>query len=173
MLKTSEIIETIRMIDEENLDIRTITAGISLLDCADSCGRKSREKIYDKITGIAENLVKTGWQIEREYGIPIINKRISVTPISIIAGASEDKNYTEYAKTLDRAAAACGVNFIGGFSALVHKGFAKGDKILISSIPQALSETEKVCSSVNIATTRAGINMEAVAEMGHVIKKNS
>ncbi len=170
MLKTSEIIETIRMIDEENLDIRTITAGISLLDCADSSGAKSREKIYEKITRIAENLVATGEQIEREYGIPIINKRISVTPISLVAGASDDTDYVEYAKTLDRAADTCGVNFIGGFSALVHKGFSKGDRILISSIPRALSETNKVCSSVNIATTRAGINMEAVAEMGHIIK---
>ena len=173
MLNTSEIIETIKMIDEENLDIRTITAGISLLDCIDSCGKKSREKIYNKITKIAENLVKTGEQIEKEYGIPIINKRISVTPISLIAGASDDKDYTDYAKILDKAAETCGVNFIGGFSALVHKGFTKGDKILLSSIPRALYETEKVCSSVNIATTRAGINMEAVAEMGHIIKKTA
>lgn len=173
MLKTSEIIETIRMIDEENLDIRTITAGISLLDCADSSGAKSRDKIYDKITRIAENLVITGEQIEKEYGVPIINKRISVTPISIIAGASDDLDYVEYAKILDRAADTCGVNFIGGYSALVHKGFTKGDRILLSSISQALSETEKVCSSVNIATTRAGINMEAVAEMGHIIKKTA
>ncbi len=173
MLIPSEVVETIRMIHEENLDIRTITAGISLRECADSSGKKSRARIYDKITGIAENLVRTGEAIEKEYGIPIINKRISVTPISIIAEASGDTDYTEYARILEKAADACGVNFIGGFSALVHKGFTRGDRILLSSIPEALSQTEKVCASVNIATTRAGINMEAVAEMGYIIKRTA
>lgn len=161
------------MIEKEKLDIRTITMGISLLDCCDSDGKKAREKIYDKITKRAENIVKVGEDIETEYGIPIINKRISVTPISLIAGCTSDKNYVEFAKTLDRAASAVGVNFIGGFSALVHKGYTKGDKILISSIPEALKETELVCSSVNVGTTRNGINMDAVKEMGKIIKKTA
>ncbi|MCL2294425.1 MAG: PFL family protein [Spirochaetes bacterium] len=171
MLIPSEIVETIKMIHEENLDIRTVTVGISLRDCCDSSGKKSREKIYEKITRIAEKLVKTGENIEKEYGIPIINKRISVTPISLIAESSEDENYTEYAVTLDKAASICGVNFIGGFSALVHKGYTKGDKILIDSIPEALAVTDKVCSSVNLATTKAGINMDAVRHMGIIIKE--
>jgi len=173
MLIPSEIVETIKMIHEEHFDIRTITAGISLRDCCDSDGKKSREKIYNKITRIAENLVKTGEDIEKEYGVPIINKRISVTPISLVAEASDDENYTEYAITLDKAADRCGVNFIGGFSALVHKGYAKGDRILIDSIPEALSVTDKVCSSVNLATTRAGINMDAIRHMGLIIKQTA
>ncbi|TYQ13230.1 UNVERIFIED_CONTAM: hypothetical protein Cloal_4292 [Acetivibrio alkalicellulosi] len=171
MIKPFEIIETIKMIQEENLDIRTITMGISLRDCCDSSGKKSRDKIYDKITKQAKNLVKTGEDIEKEYGIPIINKRISVTPISIIAESSDEEDYVKYAQTLDRAAEAVGVNFIGGFSALVHKGYTSGDKRLINSIPEALSQTKKVCSSVNVASTKAGINMNAISEMGHIIKK--
>ncbi len=173
MLIPSEIIETMKMIYEENLDIRTITVGISLRDCSDSNGKKSRDRIYDKITGTAENLVKIGEEIEKEYGVPIINKRISVTPISLVAESSDDDNYTEYAITLDRAADACGINFIGGFSALVHKGYTKGDRILIDSIPEALSLTKKVCSSVNLATTRAGINMDAVRHLGMIIKQTA
>ncbi|MBC1921450.1 PFL family protein [Listeria grayi] len=172
-METAQILETIRMIEEEKLDIRTITMGISLLDCIDSDGEKSRQKIYNKIVGLAKNLVQAGDEIEMEYGIPIINKRISVTPIAIIAGASDDKDYVAYAHTLDAAAKAVGVNFIGGFSALVQKGYHKGDEILIRSIPQALAETERVCSSVNIGSTRAGINMDAVRQMGEVIKETA
>ncbi len=166
----NNVFETVRMIEKEKLDIRTITMGISLMDCIDSSGDKSRQRIYDKITGYAQNLVKVGDQIEMEYGIPIINKRIAVTPISLIASASGEDNYLEFAKTLDKAAKEVGVNFIGGFSALVQKGFANGDRILIDSIPQALSETERVCSSVNIASTKAGINMDAVKLMGKIVK---
>lgn len=172
-METAQILETIRMIEEEKLDIRTITMGISLLDCIDSDGEKSRQKIYNKIVGLAKNLVQAGDEIEMEYGIPIINKRISVTPIAIIAGASDDKDYVAYAHTLDAAAKAVGVNFIGGFSALVQKGYHKGDEILVRSIPQALAETERVCSSVNIGSTRAGINMDAVRQMGEVIKETA
>jgi uncharacterized protein (UPF0210 family) len=173
VLMPFEIIETIKMIQQENLDIRTITMGISLRDCACSSGKESRKKIYDKITRLAENLVKVGEDIEREYGVPIVNKRISVTPISIIAESCDDENYVEFAKTLDRAADAVGVNFIGGFSALVHKGYTVGDRRLIASIPEALSSTKKVCSSVNLATTKTGINMDAVREMGKIIKKSA
>lgn len=171
MLNTYEIMETIRMLEEEKLDIRTVTMGISLSDCADSDGAKAREKIYNKIVKYAGNLVKTAEEIEVKYDIPIINKRISVTPISLVAAASEDDNYIEFAKTLDRAAKEVGVDFIGGFSALVHKGMTEADKKLINSIPEALAQTERVCSSVNIGTTRAGLNMDAVAEMGQVVKK--
>jgi len=167
------IIETIKMIGEEKLDIRTITMGISLMDCIDSDGEKAREKIYNKIVSYAENLVEIGEQIEREYGIPIINKRISVTPIALVAGASCDTDYVEYAKTLDAAAKKVGVNFIGGFSALVQKGLTKGDLKLIESIPEALSQTDRVCASVNIGSTQAGINMNAVKMMGETIKKTA
>ncbi|MCT4605983.1 MAG: PFL family protein [Marinisporobacter sp.] len=173
MSKFKNIMETIQMIEKEKLDIRTITMGISLLDCADTDGKQSRIKIYDKITKYAENLVKVGEDIETELGIPIINKRISVTPISLIAQTSNDKSYIAFAKTLDEAAKAVGVNFIGGFSALVQKGYSKGDKILIDSIPEALSVTERVCSSVNIGDTRSGINMDAVRDMGKIIKKTA
>ncbi len=173
MINTNEIFETIKMIKDEHLDIRTITMGISLLDCADSSAIKSCDKIYDKITRYAENLVKTGNDISDELGIPIINKRISVTPISMVAGASDAKDYVCFAKALDRAAHTTGVNFVGGFSALVHKGFAKGDEILINSIPEALSVTENVCSSVGVATTKAGINMDAVKKMGQIIKETA
>ncbi|MWP61389.1 PFL family protein [Gilliamella sp. Pas-s25] len=170
-METKQILETIKMIEEEKLDIRTITMGISLLDCIDSNGEKARQKIYDKITRLAKNLVKVGDEITSEFGIPIINKRISVTPISLIAGASDDKDYVAFAKTLDQAAKAVGVNFIGGFSALVQKGYHKGDEILIKSIPQALAQTERVCSSVNVGSTQTGINMDAVKQMGHIIKE--
>lgn len=164
-----DVIETVRMIEKENLDIRTITMGISLMDCIDSDGKKARRKIYDKITQLAENLVAQGNQMETEFGIPIVNKRISVTPISLIAGASADEDYVEYAKTLDAAAKEVGVNFIGGFSALVPKGFSHGDLKLIASIPQALAQTERVCSSVNLGSTKTGINMDAVKMMGERI----
>ncbi|NUF28513.1 PFL family protein [Gilliamella sp. ESL0254] len=170
-METKQILETIKMIEEEKLDIRTITMGISLLDCIDSNGEKARQKIYDKITRLAKNLVKVGDEITSEFGIPIINKRISVTPMSLIAGASDDKDYIAFAKTLDEAAKAVGVNFIGGFSALVQKGYHKGDEILIKSIPQALAQTERVCSSVNVGSTQTGINMDAVKQMGHIIKE--
>ena len=171
MINTREIMETIKMIDDEHLDIRTITMGISLLDCIDSSAEKACEKIYNKITTLAKDLVKTGEDISRQYGIPIINKRISVTPISIIAGASDADNYVCFAQTLDRAAKDLGINFIGGFSALVQKGFTKGDRILIDSIPEALAKTERVCSSVCVASTKAGINMNAVKLMGEKIKE--
>ncbi len=171
MLNTREILETIKMIRQENLDIRTITMGISLLDCADTDPNEACRKIYDKITRYARDLVKTGEDIEKEYGVPIIHKRISVTPISIVASASKTDNYVAFAETLDRAAAETGVNFIGGFSALVHKGFSKSDIKLIDSLPEALSTTKNVCSSVNVATTKTGINMDAVAKMGKVIKE--
>ncbi|SFP97655.1 hypothetical protein SAMN04488506_0141 [Desemzia incerta] len=172
-MEITNIVETVRMIEEENLDIRTITMGISLLDCIDADGEKARQKIYDKITTKAKNLVKVGEEIEMEYGVPIINKRISVTPISLIAGASSDSDYVAYAKTLDAAAKEVGVNFIGGFSALVEKGYHKGDEILLRSIPRALAETERVCSSVNIGSTKAGINMDAVRDMGEIIKETA
>ncbi|WP_085166073.1 PFL family protein [Gilliamella bombi] len=170
-METKQILETIKMIEEEKLDIRTITMGISLLDCIDSDGEKARQKIYNKITRLAKDLVKVGDQITSEFGIPIINKRISVTPISLIAGASDDKDYVAFAKTLDEAAKAVNVNFIGGFSALVQKGYHKGDEILIKSIPQALAQTERVCSSVNVGSTQTGINMDAVKQMGNIIKE--
>ena len=170
MINKFELAETMHMIDSEHLDIRTITMGISLLDCADSDANKATQKIYDKICSKAEKLVSTGESIEKELGIPIINKRISVTPISLVAGASNATSYVAYAKALDRAAKSVGVNFLGGFSALVHKGFTQADKILIDSIPEALSETDIVCSSVNIGNTKAGINMDAVKLMGETIK---
>lgn len=173
MINTREIMETIRMIDDQHLDIRTVTMGISLLDCMDADANKACTKIYDKITSYAQNLVKTGEDISRQYGIPIINKRISVTPVAIVAGASNADNYVCFAETLDRAAKETGVNFIGGFSALVSKGFSKGDRILIESIPEALSKTERVCSSIGVATTKSGINMDAVKMMGETIKKTA
>ncbi|MHC6180541.1 DUF711 family protein [Clostridium sp. JNZ X4-2] len=173
MINTKNIMETINMIDKENLDIRTITMGISLMDCIDSDGDKARIKIYDKITRYAENLVKTAEQIETEYGIPIIHKRVSVSPISLVAQATSDTDYVEFAKVLDKTTETLGIDFIGGFSALVHKGYSKGDKILIKSIPEALASTKKVCSSVNVATTKAGINMNAVKDMGKVVKRTA
>ena len=169
MINSHDILETINMIDNECLDVRTITMGISLFDCIDSDQKAACDKIYDKICRYAGNLVKTGEAISTEYGIPIIHKRISVTPIAMLAAACPDKNPVRFALALDRAAKATGVNFIGGYSALVHKGFGPGDYALIESIPEALSTTELVCSSVNIGTTKAGINMDAVKKMGHVV----
>ncbi len=166
------IMETVNMIDNENLDLRTTTMGISLLDCIDSDSDRACQKIYDKITTKAENLVKVARELETEYGIPIANKRITVTPISLIAAASRDSDYVKYAVTLDKAAKAVGVDLIGGFSALVHKGYQNGDRVLIKSIPQALKETERVCSSVNVGSTRSGINMDAVKEMGQIVIEN-
>lgn len=173
MITPFEVIETIKMIQEENLDIRTITMGISLRDCSNPDGNAARRKIYDKITRYAEKLVKTGEDIDKEYGIPIINKRISVTPISLVAESSCEEDYVRFAEILDEAANAVGVNFIGGFSALVHKGYTVGDHRLINSIPEALRTTNLVCSSVNVASTKAGINMDAVKEMGSIIKKTA
>ena len=168
MLNMKDIMETVQMIEEEHLDIRTITMGISLLSCCDPDIDRSCQKVYDKITAYAKDLVQVGEQIEAEYGIPIINKRISVTPIAMLAAASGG-DPVKYALALDRAARAVGVNFIGGYSALVHKGFAAGDKELIESIPRALAKTEFVCSSVNIGSTKTGINMDAVGVMGKVV----
>ena len=168
MVSTNDILETIKMIQEENLDIRTITMGISLLDCIDSDIDRACDKIYEKMMRAAENHVKTGEEIEKRYGIPIINKRLSVTPISMLA-ASAKGSPVKFARTLQRVAEGTGVNYIGGYSALVHKGFAAGDMELIKSIPEALSETTNVCSSVNIGSTRAGINMDAVKLMGQII----
>ena len=165
--------QTVNMIDHQHLDIRTITLGISLYDCADENINSCAKKIYDKICGKAENLVKVGCEIEREYGIPIINKRISVTPIAQVAASCNGEDYSIIGHALNDAAKECGVNFIGGFSALVHKGFTNSDKKLINSIPKTLSETELVCSSVNVATTKAGINMDAVALMGKIIKRTA
>ncbi len=170
MLTVQEIMETIKMVQEEHLDIRTITMGINLRDCADPDPRAACDKIYDKITRLAGSLVPVGESIAREYGLPIVNKRISVTPISIVAECSRTDNYMLFAETMDRAAAEVGVNFIGGFSALVHKGITGGDDKLLATIPAALAGTERVCASVNVATTKAGINMDAVALMGRVIK---
>jgi hypothetical protein len=161
------------MIDQQHLDIRTITMGISLLSCCDPEPERACRKIYDKICRQAEHLVQTGEQIEREFGIPIVNKRISVTPMALVAGASEAADYVCFAKTLDRAAKTCGVNFIGGYSALVQKGMTRADEKLIASIPEALAETELVCSSVNVGSTRAGINMDAVRLMGETVKKTA
>jgi len=171
MLNTADILETINMIREENLDIRTITMGISLLDCVSEDEKRLCDKIYDKITKKAENLVKTGCAIEKDYGIPIVNKRVSVTPISLVGGNISPEGYLKVAHALERAAQEVGINFIGGFSALVQKGMTKGAENLISIIPEALAETSIVCSSVNVASTKAGINMDAVAEMGRIIKR--
>lgn len=172
MINTSDILETITMIQDEDLDIRTITMGISLLDCADANIDISCEKIYNKICNYAKDLVKVGDEIGKEYGIPIINKRVSVTPIAMLL-ASSGGDPLKYALTLERAAQTIGVNFIGGYSALVQKGFSKGDIELIKSIPEALSKTNRICSSVNIGSTKAGINMDAVALMGRVVKEAS
>ena len=172
MFNSKDILETIKMIQEENLDIRTITMGISLLDCIDSDIDKSCEKVYEKMMRVAEHHVETGEIIEKRYGIPIINKRLSVTPISMLAAAAKGSP-VKFAKTLQRVAEGTGVNYIGGYSALVQKGFAAGDLELINSIPEALAETSNVCSSVNVGSTRAGINMDAVALMGKIIKQAS
>jgi len=170
MLDKNDVLSTVQMIDRQHLDIRTITMGISLLSCADRDAKAACEKIYDKITRYAEGLVKTGEDIEREFGIPIVNKRISVTPIALVAAASETEDYVPFAVALDRAAKAVGVNFIGGFSALVQKGMSDADHRLIAAIPEALAVTDLVCSSVNVGSTKAGINMDAVALMGRTVK---
>ena len=169
MISRSEIWETNKMIQEENLDVRTITMGINLMDCADSDLSRFNEKIYEKITTKAKDLVKVGQQLEKEFGIPIVNKRISITPISIAAAGTKADSYVSIAETLDRAAKEVGVNFIGGFSALVQKGATPSDRVLINSIPEALARTELVCSSVNIGTSRNGLNMNAVGRMGEVV----
>ena len=173
MINTKDILETIKMIEEEHLDIRTITMGISLRDLAADDINVLADKVYDKVTRRAEKLVATGEQIERELGIPIINKRISVTPIAMVGATSSANSYVPLAKALDRAAATTGVNFVGGFSALVQKGFAKGDEILINSIPEAMAETNLVCSSVNVASTKAGVNLDAIGLMGRIIKQTA
>ena len=172
-MNSQQIYETSHMISNENLDVRTITMGISLLDCIDSDSTVACQKIYDKITTKAKDLVKVGKQIEAEYGIPIANKRVTVTPISLIGAASQDHDYVKYAKTLDRAAKTLGIDFIGGYSALVQKGYQTGDRTLIASLPEALAETNFVCASVNVGSTRSGINMDAVAQMGEVVVAGS
>lgn len=173
MINTADILETINMIRQENLDIRTITLGISLFDCVSDDETRLLTNIYDKITKKGENLVKTGEEIEKKYGIPIVNKRVSVTPVSLIGGKHGADTYVKIAKTLDKAADTLGINFIGGFSALVDKGFTNSAHALIDAIPEALSTTGKVCSSVNVATTKAGINMDAVRLMGNTIKQTA
>ena len=171
LMNSSEILQTIQMISQQHLDVRTVTMGISLLDCADEDLDACCRKIYDKICRSAGRLVQTGCDIENEFGIPIVNKRISVSPISLVAAACRTEDYAPIARTLDRAAKTTGVNFIGGFSALCHKGFTESDLRLIRSLPEALSETDLVCASVSLASTRAGINMDAVALMGRVIRE--
>ena len=173
LINSSEILQTIEMIDQQHLDVRTVTMGISLLDCADSSMDQCCRKVYDKICRKADKLVETGCAIEREFGIPIVNKRVSVSPISLVAAACREEDYTPLALTLDKAAKAVGVNFIGGFSALAQKGFTDSDLRLIRSIPTALTQTDLVCSSVNVASTRAGINMDAVALMGRIIRETA
>ena len=175
MINISEVIETNKMIDQENLDVRTITMGISLLDCADSDLDALCRKIYDKMTRLARNLVKTGEEISKEYGIPIVNKRISVTPIALVGGAAcnTPDDYVKIALTLDKVAEELGVNFIGGYSAIVSKGMTRSDELLIRSIPKALACTERICSSVNVGSTKTGINMDAVKLMGEIVKETA
>ena len=173
MLNAKDILQTQDMIANQHLDIRTITMGISLLDCSDPDMDRCCEKIYRKITERAKDLVKVGEDIEKEFGIPIVNKRISVTPIALVAAACQGDDYVPIAKTLDAAAKKCGVNFIGGFSALVQKGATESDWKLIRSIPEAMAATERVCASVNVGSTKAGINMDAVAEMGRILKQTA
>ena len=171
MISRGEVQETNNMISEANLDVRTITMGINLLDCVDSDQKKLNEKIYDKITKSAEKLVSTGDEIGKEFGVPIVNKRISVTPIALVGASKNPADYVEIAKTLDKAANEVGVNFIGGYSALVQKGCTESDKALIASIPEALTVTNRICSSVNVGSSRNGINMSAVKQLGHTIKE--
>ena len=175
MINISEVLETNKMIEQENLDVRTITMGISLLDCADKSLDVTCEKIYSKITSLARNLVSTGEEISREFAIPIVNKRISITPISLVGSAccKIPADYVQIAKTLDNAAKEVGVNFLGGYSAIVSKGMTKSDELLIRSIPQALAETERICSSINVGSTKTGINMDAVRLMGEIIKQTA
>lgn len=175
MININEVLETNKMIEQENLDVRTITLGISLLDCIDSDLEKVKKKIYDKITTTAKDLVAVGQAIEAQYGIPIVNKRISVTPIALVGGAAckTSEDYVEIAKVLDEAAKTVGVNFLGGFSALVSKGMTKSDELLMHAIPEALAQTERVCSSVNLGSTKTGIDMDAVKLMGEIIKETA
>ncbi|MBQ4332517.1 MAG: DUF711 family protein, partial [Clostridia bacterium] len=171
MLNGRDILETILMIQDENLDVRTITMGISLLDCCDSDIDVVCERVYEKITRCAKDLVRTGEAIEKEMGIPIVNKRISITPAAMVLAGCRDRDAVKLALTLERAAVACGVNFLGGFSALVQKGFSAGDRELIEAIPEALAVTEHICASVNVGSTKAGINMDAVALMGRIVRQ--
>lgn len=173
IFSAQEVQETVNMFMEQKLDVRAITMGISLRDCSATTGKESCRRVYDKIMKYAEKLVETGNAIESEYGVPIINKRVAVTPIAMVAESSDDLKYVEWAYCLDKAAKELGIDFIGGFSALVHKGMTKGDIQLIHSIPEALAQTERVCSSINLGTTKTGINMDAVALMGEIIKKTS
>ena len=173
MLNIKDIMETVDMIDRENLDVRTITMGISLLDCIDPDIDRACQKVYDKITTKAKDLVKVGCDIEREYGIPIVNKRISVTPIAMLAAACPNDDPVKFALTLEKAAKAVGVNFLGGYSALVQKGFSAGDLALIKSIPRALAMTDHICASVNIGSTKAGINLDACGLMGEIVKETA
>ena len=175
MLNIFEVVETNKMIEKENLDVRTITLGISLLDCIDSDLKKTNDNIYNKITTVAKDLVQTGEDISKEFGIPIVNKRISVTPIALVGGASCrcPEDFVTIAETLDKAAHVVGVNFIGGYSALVAKGMTKAEKMLIESIPMALAKTERVCSSINLGSTKTGINMDAVKLMGEIVLKTA
>ena len=168
-MDAKQIQETTQMLASENLDIRTITMGISLLDCIDSNSDRACQKIYDKVTTKAQNLVKVGQQIESKYGIPIANKRVTVTPISLIAAASGDHDYVKYSKVLDQAAKTLGIDFIGGFSALVEKGYQAGDQVLIKSLPAALAETNYVCASVNVGSYKRVINMDAFADLGEAV----
>ncbi len=173
MLNIHDILETIRMIETEHLDIRTITMGISLLDCCGGDPKKFPERIYDKITKKAENLVKVGEELEREFGIPIVNKRVSVTPISLVGAGQDHEGFVNLALAMDRAANTLGINFIGGYTALVQKGATPSEMTLLDTIPEALASTEHVCSSVNAASTKAGMNMDVIARMGHVIRKTA
>ncbi len=175
MINISEVIETNQMIEQENLDVRTITMGINLLDCADGRLDVLCQNIYDKITRLARDLVKTGEDISREYGIPIVNKRISITPIALVGGTAckTPDDYVTIAKTLDRAAKELGVNFLGGYSAIVSKGMSRSDELLIRSIPRAMAETDRICSSVNVGSTKTGINMDAVKLMGEIVKETA
>ena len=175
MLNMFEVIETNNMIEHEKLDVRTITMGISLLDCCDSDLETLNQKIYNKIISKAKNLVSTGEEISRDFGIPIVNKRVSVTPIALVGGAAckTPDDFVTIARTLDRAAKEIGVNFIGGYSALVSKGMTPAEENLIRSIPKALAETERVCSSINVGSTKTGLNMDAVRLMGEIVKKTA
>ena len=175
MINITEVLETNKMIEQENLDVRTITMGINLLDCADSNLEVLCQNIYNKITGLAKNLVQTGEDISKEFGVPIVNKRISITPIALVGGTTckTPDDYVQIAKTLDKAAGELGVNFIGGYSAIVSKGMSRSDELLIRSIPKALACTERICSSVNVGSTKTGINMDAVKLMGEIIKETA
>ncbi len=175
MINLFEVVETNKMIEQENLDVRTITMGINLLDCADSDLEVTKKKIYQKINTYAKNLVSTGEEISKEFGVPIVNKRISITPVSLVGGAccKTTDDYVELAKTLDKAAKEVGVNFLGGYSAIVSKGMTRSDELLIRSIPKALSVTERICSSVNVGSTKTGINMDAVKLLGEIVKETA